>query len=81
MLGETWEDQYRRMRRSFAQLQQVADQNTHHPDAQQPEVARDTLYHFCSDALNLRDWIQNSPTLSQADRDDVRHLFRSSTAP
>jgi hypothetical protein len=50
-------------------------------DLQQPDVARDVLYHFCSDALNLRDWIQNSPTWSQADRYDVRHLFRSSTAP
>lgn len=53
----------------------------YHEEFQQPDAARDILFRFCSDALNLRDWIQKSTNLSQAVRDDVRHLFRSSTQP
>lgn len=80
VLGETWEDQYRRLQRSYALLQRVADQNNHDASIQNPDAARDILFHFCSDALNLRDWIQNS-SLPQSVKDDVRHLFRSSTNP
>jgi hypothetical protein len=75
MLGETWTDQYERLRRSFALLRRVADSNNYDEELQQPDNARDVLYHFCCDAFHLRDWIRSSSnTLSQAVRDDVRTL-------
>ena len=54
MLQETWKEQYARMQRSFALLKQLGERNA------QPQTvipARDVFYHFCSDALHLRDWI------------------------
>jgi hypothetical protein len=80
MLGEQWPNQYKRMQRSYASLQRAAHPNDSYPE-QEPDAARDILYHFCSDALNLRDWIVKTANLSQATRDDVRHLFRSATKP
>ncbi|MBB5166710.1 hypothetical protein [Mycobacterium sp. AZCC_0083] len=59
----------------------MADQNNYDETVHQPDAARDILFHFCLDAFHLRDWIQNASTLTQAVRDDVRHLFRSSTQP
>ena len=81
MLSETWEDQYRRLRRSYALLQDAADQTAGDPDRRRYDAAsaRDILYHFCCDALHLRDWILNAG-LGQSIDDDVRQLFRSSTA-
>jgi hypothetical protein len=81
VLGETWENQYKRLHRSYARLQRVADQNTRDEELQQEDAARDVLYHFCSDALNLRDWIANSTNLSQQIRDDVYHLFDVTNHP
>lgn len=54
MLNETWKEQYDRMQRSFALLKQIGE-----PTALPQDVipARDVLYHFCSDAFHLRDWI------------------------
>ncbi len=44
MLEETWEDQYRRMKRSYALVKS---------DASQKDTALDALYHFCYDVLQL----------------------------
>jgi hypothetical protein len=54
VISETWKQQYDRMRRSFALLQQIGENN-----AQLPALitATDVLYHFCADAYHLRDWI------------------------
>jgi hypothetical protein len=70
MLAETWIDQYKRLHRSFALLQRVADQNTDDDRLQQSDVARDVLYHFCCDAFHLKDWILNSDSADVSD--DVR---------
>jgi hypothetical protein len=76
VLGETWQDQYKRLRRSYALLQRAADQNNHEPEIQQPDNARDILYHFCCDAWHLKDWIvSKSTTLNQSIKDDVWTLF------
>jgi hypothetical protein len=80
MLRETWEDQYRRLQRSYALLRRVADQNTRDEELQQSDNARDVLYHFCCDALHLRDWVRASG-LSQAIRDDVWNLFSVAGQP
>lgn len=66
MLGETWEDQYRRMKRSYARVK-IADEPH--------EVALDALYHFCADVLHFRDWIRKSPLIDPAARDDVEKLI------
>lgn len=50
MLNETWKEQYDRMQRSFALLNQKNE-------LRESVVARDILFHFCSDAFHLRDWI------------------------
>jgi hypothetical protein len=54
MLNETWTEQYDRMQRSFELLKQIGEQSLHPQDML---WAPDVLYHFCSDALHLRDWI------------------------
>jgi hypothetical protein len=53
MLNETWKEQYNRMQRSFAVLNQKNQERG-------VMEARDVLYHFCSDAFHLRDWIAAS---------------------
>jgi hypothetical protein len=57
MLNDKWKEQYERMQRSFALLQQIGEQNV---DPQDVIPARDVLYHFCCDALHLRDWIAST---------------------
>ena len=42
------------MQRSFGLLKQIGGRNTQPQDVIPP---RDVLYHFCSDAFHLRDWI------------------------
>jgi hypothetical protein len=54
MLNETWRAQYDRMQRSFALLQRTYGQD---PNPQTVIPPRDVVYHFCSDAFHLRDWI------------------------
>jgi hypothetical protein len=56
MLNETWKEQYDRMQRSFA-LFNHKDESFQTRDVME---ARDILYHFCSDAFHLRDWIAAS---------------------
>lgn len=76
MLGETWQDQYKRLQRSYALLQRAGDQTVQYPDIQQRDNARDTLYHFCCDAWHLKDWIVSKSTvLNQPIKDDVWTLF------
>ena len=43
MLGETWEDQYRRLKRSHALVKSGASQK---------DTGLDALYHFCYDVLH-----------------------------
>ncbi|KAA0083274.1 hypothetical protein CIW52_12625 [Mycolicibacterium sp. P9-64] len=70
MLNETWEDQYRRMLRSYELVRTMTE-----PIRKPREVDhRDVLYHFCCDAFHLRDWIQNSD-LSEEIRQTVGTLF------
>jgi hypothetical protein len=54
VLNETWKDQPERLKRSHALFKQVGEQ-TLLPQEILP--GRDVLYHFCCDALHLRDWI------------------------
>jgi hypothetical protein len=62
MLGETWEDQYRRMKRSYALVKN---------DVSQKDIGLDVLYHFCSDVLHLRDWINKSDLIQETARREV----------
>ena len=75
MLGETWEDQYRRLQRSHDLLQRVCDQYIEREEIHEEALARDIVYHFCCDAFHLRDWIKASTSLSQSIRADVSKLF------
>jgi hypothetical protein len=69
MLNETWKEQYDRMQRSFALLQQSGERN-----AQPQDVipARDVLYHFCSDALHLCDWIAATLGTDKASTETIK---------
>lgn len=54
MLNETWKDQHERLKRSRALFKQVGEQTLM---PQEIIPGRDVAYHFCCDALHLRDWI------------------------
>jgi hypothetical protein len=54
MLKETWKEQYDRMQRSHELLELLGEQTMQPQDML---VGTDVLYHFCSDAFHLRDWI------------------------
>ena len=70
MLGETWEHQYRRMKRSYALVKSGVGQKDDRLDA---------LYHFCFDVLHLRDWINKSDLIDDpATRREVWLLFSDS---
>lgn len=76
MLGETWEDQYRRLQRQHALLKRSADSNGEYNELLHDRGhARDILYHFCCDAFHLRDWIDKSASLAQDIRRGVWNLF------
>jgi hypothetical protein len=66
MLGETWEDQYRRMKRSYALVKS---------DASQKDIGLDALYHFCYDVLHFRDWIKKSDLIDEQAKSEVSLLF------
>lgn len=66
MLNETWKEQYDRMQRSFARLNQK-DQFCDMMDA------RDVLYHFCSDAFHLRDWIAADLGIGEASTNTIAY--------
>lgn len=54
MLNETWKEQHERLKRSRALFKQVGEQTLM---PQEIIPGRDVAYHFCCDALHLRDWI------------------------
>lgn len=66
MLGETWKDQYRRMKRSYALAKSGAGDR---------DTGLDALYHFCYDVLHLRDWIVKSDLIDERARSEVSLLF------
>jgi hypothetical protein len=57
-----WQEQYRRMIRSYRKLGEEYN-NT--------EVYDDDLYHFLQDAWHLKDWLKNDPAVSQQVRTNV----------
>src|SRR6478609_623880 len=70
MLNETWKDQHARLLRSQRRLQDaLARQSERGGDLD----AIDALYHFCCDALHLRDWVKNDPQCQQ----DASALFQN----
>lgn len=76
MLNETWTDQYERMMRSEARFRRLASPS----ERASEQDGRDALYHFCQDALHLRDWIKADPTsmpgVAPMDREtQLRALF------
>jgi hypothetical protein len=82
VLKEGWPDQYKRMRRSYVLLQRAADQNNYDAEVQQPDNARDILYHFCCDAWHLKDWIiSESSPVSPPVKKDVWTLFDHNKHP
>lgn len=75
MMDETWVDQHARLLRSHRRVQKALGRRAEPDD---PDYdALDALYHFCCDALNLRDWISNE--LSQHGP-EVVELIRNSIA-
>jgi hypothetical protein len=57
-----WQEQYRRMIRSFRKLDGEYN-NT--------EVYDDDLYHFFEDVWHLKDWLKNDPAVSKQRRTSV----------
>ena len=55
-LNGTWTDQHARLLRSHRRLQAVLANRSEPADVDYD--ALDALYHFCDDALNLRDWVK-----------------------
>jgi hypothetical protein len=77
MLGEGWEDQYKRLQRQYGLLKRSSDSNGEYNDLLDEEGrARDILYHFCCDAFHLCDWIRKS-SLPQNVRDDLALLLNT----
>jgi hypothetical protein len=74
VFNETWADQHARLLRAHNRLQDLLGRRTESAD---PLDALDSLYHFCSDALNLRDWIANDLPQHGA---SASRLLRSSKA-
>lgn len=65
-LGETWKDQYRRMKRSYALVKSGAGDR---------DTRLDALYHFCYDVLHFRDWINESKVVDEPARSEVLLLI------
>jgi antitoxin component HigA of HigAB toxin-antitoxin module len=81
MLSETWEDQYKRMHRSYERLKKAADEYiARDPELHNLETSRDILYHFCADAYHLKDYIKNTPNQTQAIETSVEHLCDATKA-
>ncbi len=76
MLNETWRDQYERLKRSYALLQQVGEPTPMPmPMPQEVMPALDVLYHFCCDAFHLRDWVV--ATFPKGDWKHIRAQLKS----
>jgi hypothetical protein len=82
VLSETWEDQYKRMHRSYQRLKRAVDDNIDRdPELHSLEHSRDILYHFCADAYHLKDYIKNTPNQAPAIQRDVELLCSKKTNP
>jgi hypothetical protein len=72
------------MRRSYELLRRVTnptgDPSRTDDEIRQMERARDILFHFCSDAFHLRDWIISSIS-DESVETAVRKLFRDKDNP
>lgn len=68
MLGETWEHQYLRMKRSYALVKSGVGNK---------DARLDALYHFCYDVLHFRDWIEHSDLVGEQVRSEVPLLFNA----
>ena len=83
MLGEGWEDQYKRLQRQYGLVKRSGDSNGAYNELLHEEAcALDILYHFCLDALNLRDWISKAASkprsnLPSSAEQDVWGLFNA----
>jgi hypothetical protein len=76
MLSEKWEDQYRRLHRSYERLKRAVDEYIDRDEeVHKEENSCDILYHFCADAYHLKDYIKNSTGQSQATMHAVELLF------
>jgi hypothetical protein len=79
VLGESWADQYRRLKRQHALLKKTADSYGEREQLHESEYGRDILFHFCCDAFHLKDWIKNDNTLPQTVRDAVNKFIDKKT--
>lgn len=61
MIHQGWQEQYDRMRRSYAHFVGMANGSV---DSGGSDRARDALFHFFQDAYHLKDWLKNDPGLS-----------------
>lgn len=80
-MTETWIDHYERTKRSEVRFRLLASPS----ESASEQEGRDALYHFCQDALHLRDWIQadqtSMPGVSLEERKArLRILFNESSA-
>jgi hypothetical protein len=76
MLSETWEDQYKRMHRSYERLKKAADEYIDRdPEFHDEASSRDTLLHFFGDAFHLKDYIKNEAGQTSAIKRSVEDLF------
>ena len=54
-MAGSWQDQYARMLRSHRRVKEALSKRVDPGDPDYPPL--DAFYHFCCDALHLRDWI------------------------
>ena len=82
MLSEEWDDQYKRLHRSYQRLKRAVDEYIDRDDElHKEENSRDILYHFCADAYHLKDYIKNSTGQSPAIKQAVELLFDVQSNP
>lgn len=82
MLSETWEDQYKRMHRSYERLKRSTDEYIDRdPELHDEANSRDIVYHFCADAYHLKDYIKNMPGQSKSIMRAVELLFDGTKNP
>jgi hypothetical protein len=76
MLSETWEDQYKRMHRSYERLKRAVDEYIDRdPELHDETSSRDILFHFFGDAFHLKEYIKNEAGQSSAIKRSVEELF------
>jgi hypothetical protein len=76
MLSETWEDQYKRIHRSYARLQSaIGEHIDRDPELHDESSSRDILFHFLADALHLKEYIKNEEGQTAAIKTSIEDLF------